>query len=189
MGYDFHKLKTIRCGPIELRVPERWQVNGTEEDGWYCDEDNDEETGTLWITCFRDNSPKKVGFSPRAAVEQLITLQTKDAFPSPQASTLTEDDGKFLWTYFFDSDDRSERIRNLFQTIFIISSTYLRFLCKYNNENNYFNMISEITQKLSKKNIFFIKIYLIKSNDLRKVYKSQSNKQKTWHKLFQALEI
>lgn len=57
----------------------------------------------------------------------------------------------------------------LIQTIYIITSTYLKFLFKFNSKyddkNNNFLMITEITNKLSKKNIFFIKIFQAIANN------------------------
>lgn len=108
MAYGLDKLKTIRClDAVTIRVPERWSrcgPSGNDIGSWSCYED-DEETGTLWITVNRFTRPDTTPPGPgtRAVVEEMVGRQAQaDVFQPLVESSITDVPEGYLWALVHD---------------------------------------------------------------------------------------
>jgi hypothetical protein len=73
MPFNFDKLQTIHCfDAVTVRVPERWQCGPDYEldEFWSCYEEN-EDTGTLWITVQWFQGPEVLDEAPNSASRRL----------------------------------------------------------------------------------------------------------------------
>lgn len=126
MAYDFQHPKTVQCGDVvTLRIPGTWYLSGNAEKGWCCDENDGEEAATLWISTLRSDWPIEQAGNSKSAVEQIVAHRTAEAPATLLESVLVENNGEFIWTYFFDSEDRGGAIRNFIYTFFMFDDDLL----------------------------------------------------------------
>ncbi len=116
MGYDFHKLKTIRCfDAVTIRVPERWDCGPDHklEDHWSCYKDG-EESGTLWILVERfllsEDAPNDPEFDHRTITLGIIEEQRKEFGPFLRDEFSEIEDG-FLLYREFEGENGGENLR------------------------------------------------------------------------------